>query len=762
MRRHPRGQHAALLPAVVLLLGLVSIAALTHASPARAGRHAQADSSPTPTVTPSPPDAELAATFARNGKYDAAVGAYLALVDQAAQGDRLNARLQLAQLYIEDEQLPVAIAQLEAYLLEAPADVSDARFLLAEALAQQGGWDAAIPLYDAYIDADAGASTYARIGRAEALARAGRVFDAVADAQRALDADLPASARIDFMLTMAEAVEGSLPEVALVWYELIRRETAVPAEEALAYWRSAKIREELGDTAATLDAWVEIIERYPESPTAQGIIDEPPVLKILLSLDSYYTGLVYYRAGRTQEARESFESSLQTNLQGGDRSLAARASYYLALIDESGGDMDAAVAAYKQVVTLDPDSQLADDALWWQGRLLEQTDRATAAAIRYETLTAEYSRSEWAPEARFRLALLDYDGGRYEDAATAFADIADEAFGQERWRGLLWQGKALSVDGERAAADAIWRTLDAEAPAEYYGLRAAVLVGDSRGELADAGLDEAQMPEWSEIEAWLIGAVDASPSEWLEASVQGEHWLVGRELSELGMGKRANAEFSLVLEGAGADVPKLYQIARYFQTTGLPHVSSRAAARLLAAVSEEGAAGAPLDLWRLAYPAPFEEPMREAADDFRVSDLLLLAMVRQESFFDPLAGSPAGALGLTQVIPETGAVIALDEGLLGFETADLYRPAVSLDFGASYLADQLETFDGNFYFALAAYNGGPTNAVRWAQAAAGDVDRVVAEIDFGQTVAYVRLVSENLARYRQLYQGLDEPSLPAD
>ena len=77
-------------------------------------------------------------------------------------------------------------------------------------------------------------------------------------------------------------------------------------------------------------------------------------------------------------------------------------------------------------------------------------------------------------------------------------------------------------------------------------------------------------------------------------------------------------------------------------------------------------------------------------------------------------------------------------------------------------ADQLDSLEGNIYQALAAYNGGPGNADRWAEVANGDVDRFVAEIEFDETLLYVKLVSENLARYRQLYQGYDEPVLPED
>ena len=88
---------------------------------------------------------------------------------------------------------------------------------------------------------------------------------------------------------------------------------------------------------------------------------------------------------------------------------------------------------------------------------------------------------------------------------------------------------------------------------------------------------------------------------------------------------------------------------------------------------------------------------------------------------------------------------------------------VSLRFGAYYIQRQVDAFDGNIYNGLAAYNGGAGNSQRWQAAAGGsDVDRFIEEITFSETKAYVRLVAENLARYRQLYTDLDEPALPGD
>jgi len=142
-----------------------------------------------------------------------------------------------------------------------------------------------------------------------------------------------------------------------------------------------------------------------------------------------------------------------------------------------------------------------------------------------------------------------------------------------------------------------------------------------------------------------------------------------------------------------------------------------------------------------------------------VSPLVMLALIRQESFFDPLAGSGAGALGLTQVVPPTAQEIAAELGITDFEDDQLFRPVVSVTFGSHYLGNQLATFDGNLYYALAAYNAGPGSAASWQTAAGDDVDLFVEEIEYSQANLYVRLVMENLAVYRYLYGGASGPSL---
>ncbi len=148
--------------------------------------------------------------------------------------------------------------------------------------------------------------------------------------------------------------------------------------------------------------------------------------------------------------------------------------------------------------------------------------------------------------------------------------------------------------------------------------------------------------------------------------------------------------------------------------------------------------------------AHLEAPLRAAAAEQAVERALLSAVVAAESGGRVGARSGAGALGLTQLMPATAAEQA---GRLGLppptEEALLADPALNLRLGAAYLARLLERFDGEEAFALAAYNAGPTNVLRW-RALAPDADAltVVRREGFPATIAYVERVRALRLAYR--------------
>jgi soluble lytic murein transglycosylase len=141
------------------------------------------------------------------------------------------------------------------------------------------------------------------------------------------------------------------------------------------------------------------------------------------------------------------------------------------------------------------------------------------------------------------------------------------------------------------------------------------------------------------------------------------------------------------------------------------------------------------------------------AENRSLDPLLLAALIRQESLFEPAAESWVGARGLGQVMPATGQSIAQDLGVEDFEVDDLYRPAVSIQFGAYYLASQLERFDDQILVALAAYNGGPGNALQWLESGGDDLDLFVEVITAVESRLYLQAVLENYIVYERLYRS---------
>jgi soluble lytic murein transglycosylase-like protein len=109
---------------------------------------------------------------------------------------------------------------------------------------------------------------------------------------------------------------------------------------------------------------------------------------------------------------------------------------------------------------------------------------------------------------------------------------------------------------------------------------------------------------------------------------------------------------------------------------------------------------------------PFASEIAASADANGVDRLLLTALVRAESNFDPEATSRSGARGLAQLMPSTARSLGLRVDLKkGVD--DRIVPARSLDAGARYLRTQLDRFRGKIQLSLAAYNAGPRAVIRY-------------------------------------------------
>jgi soluble lytic murein transglycosylase len=154
-------------------------------------------------------------------------------------------------------------------------------------------------------------------------------------------------------------------------------------------------------------------------------------------------------------------------------------------------------------------------------------------------------------------------------------------------------------------------------------------------------------------------------------------------------------------------------------------------------------------------PRAYEALVNASAARYGIDPNLLLAVMRVESVYDAEIVSYAGAIGLLQIMPRTGRLIAHQLGLHDFHTDDLLDPRTNIELAAWYLSSLISRFEGRVPLAIAAYNGGPHNVRRWMEEYGPDMplDAFLERIPFDQTYRYVRRVLSHYVVYRA-QQGL--------
>ena len=178
------------------------------------------------------------------------------------------------------------------------------------------------------------------------------------------------------------------------------------------------------------------------------------------------------------------------------------------------------------------------------------------------------------------------------------------------------------------------------------------------------------------------------------------------------------------------------------------------AALLLAAVAVIGTLFFPNWLRQLQYPMKLESLVRETAAEYGLNPPLVAAVIYTESKYNASAVSSAGAMGLMQIMPETGEWIAhkLD---WPFTDETLFDPRANARLGAWYLRFLLDRYDGRVQNAIAAYHAGQGSVDAWLEDARYSSDGLTLErAGSSSTQHYINKV---LSAYEN-YQILDEAS----
>lgn len=156
------------------------------------------------------------------------------------------------------------------------------------------------------------------------------------------------------------------------------------------------------------------------------------------------------------------------------------------------------------------------------------------------------------------------------------------------------------------------------------------------------------------------------------------------------------------------------------------------------------------ELLEILYPSPYLAELRKVLKNDQLDPIIVLALIRQESVFNPLARSPVGARGLMQIMPMTAR--RLKRSVREKHLAD---PDVNIELGTKYIKNLLKRYDGNLVYVLGAYNAGEARVERWKNLYFDTDESILKNIEaipFLETRNYVKLIFRNIFFYKILLE----------
>jgi len=432
--------------------------------------------------------------------------------------------------------------------------------------------------------------------------------------------------------------------------------------------------------------------------------------------DNVAYGSVLFRLRKYPEAMAQFAKIRAP------ANLAAAAQYQSARAQVALGNVDAARTTLRSITTAFPKDTSAASAMLLLADLATDENRDQDAKQTLMAMLKRFPTGRHATNARFRAGMISYiQGDRRGAAAELDSLVARDSTSSEALAAEYWAGRSYSALGDKVRSKARWHQIIKTDPLSYYAVLAAKRL-DTTLVAADRST-----PNYARIPA-----VDSAANR-----------IVG--LRDVGMDVEAGFENDRLFRDALANPTRM--IATAHALAGGDQ-ASRSIALGRRALDEIGQSP---ENFRLYFPVLERETLISSSKENGLDPVLVAALIRQESSFNPQATSPAGARGLMQLMPAVGKDLAAAKGIGPWDPDMLYQPATNIKLGTAHLSGLVHKYP-EVVKSLAAYNAGESRVEKWStKAGASDPEVFTERIPFVETRDYVRIILRNRAYYQALY-----------
>jgi soluble lytic murein transglycosylase len=570
------------------------------------------------------------------------------------------------------------------------------------------------------------------------------------------------------------AIEAGKPQLALEAleaYSPTSSKTPLLLQRAQAY-RAAR------QTARAAKDYQTIFYKYPLSDEAKVAATALPQLIKALGKEYPYPGVevqeqraqAFFDAHKWREARSEFEklqgmlhepanshrqlaqlriaearvqlkgpASLVSSLSLPDFDVDAQRLHALSQIYRTDKKENEMLAVIEQLAQKYPASKWTEDALMAAGNYFWVDLNRNKAAASYQRVLDSFPSGRNSFNCEWRVAWVAYLN-RQPDADDKFiAFLRKYPVSANAPNAFYWLGRDAERVGNPAHARSYYRMASERYPETYFGQHAAL-------RLEKLGSGEEDPPEFL---AQIPPPPPLRPFDEPIASAAMDRWTRAQALRSIAFDSAAELELKSAYFAAGS--PRLLFEAAQAAFDQGHFAAGMAYGRLIVPnFDARKFSDVPLIVWKTLYPLPYEPALRREAAKNGFDPMLAAGLIRQESTFQADAVSPKNAVGLMQVLPQTGRLMARQLRVRYTKTS-LYQPDFNLEVGMVYAAGLLRNLGAPEY-ALAAFNAGEDRIALWrSERNYDEIPELVESIPFTETRDYVQIVLRNAEVYRMIY-----------
>jgi soluble lytic murein transglycosylase len=552
---------------------------------------------------------------------------------------------------------------------------------------------------------------------------------------------LPARSDLELTLGRAYAALGRHSKAAEALANVYYNMPTSPDADA-AYAELRKLPQAPPATAAELRTRAELLIKARRFNDAA---DEYRNLAIHASPADRPTALLaladaLHRAGRNREAKAEV-----TTLAGATPDQNAQRLYILGEVAWASDENEAFYRMVDELRNTAPTSPWLEAALLSVANLHLVHHEYDQALDAFRELQERFPNGARASYAHWKAAWLTLRQGRNDEAKKEFEEqIALYPSGNETSAALYWRARLAEEDNQPAMARAYYQKLSDRYRNYYYAELGRERLSKLPAEAAPPGqfplLDH--IPPLDHAEKITLSEPPADDLHLQKAQLLGNGGLVDLAVREL--------QAAATTSGGGNWAPA--QTAQLYTDTGHFDRAIELMKRSVPSYFAVDIPNLPREYWEALFPRPYWTDLKKFSVANGLDPYLVASLVRQESEFNPAAVSRANAVGLMQLLPKTGKLVARQEQLRRYNPSQLYTPTVNLQLGTRYFRGMVDQFGGSFEYALAAYNAGSDRVEEWlGQGKYRDAQEFVESIPFTETREYVQAILRNASVYRQLY-----------